>query len=425
MLSQLAPRVNNHRLRVGKLGASPNADSSLINIRNRFSRFKSSLKFTHSTSNHARNQELANEHQGFGDQTKTGEVGPLNVERIWSPITEDDLMHIRTGQGIDCFPETTSANDEGKKSSQTLQSINRNVNKERGSQHGKTTLERITNIKNQFPRFRSPFRIKSTASNIASGEKHFSNQKGCGDKTDEEAICIEDLKTPNLSATDDKLLLGGVGHYIDSMPETYPSITTGNESPMQNFVEPHSKELRIKNRKATLKCDKSPNRKLFVACGDSKIENMGSKNLFKCNVFIGTPEEIMTEQTHKKNASENYSAQSTSPMSCPKLGFIERRSGEITHASYVAMLNTERDEFENIKRITARRFWGLEQQFNCKITLSDKPSQMRARTVYKLEIQGASFREVAKCRNALPKFITEKLTTKAENTAEEMSLGNA
>ncbi|VUZ43893.1 unnamed protein product [Hymenolepis diminuta] len=417
MLSQLTPRVNNHRLRVGKLGASPNADSSLINVKNRFSRFKSSLKLTTFTNNHARNQDLPNRHQGFGDQTKTGEVGPLNVKRIWSPITENDLMHIRTGQGIDGISDATSANDEGKKSSQGSQSINGKENKERGSKHGKTTLERITNIKNQFPRFRSPFRIKSTASNIASHGKPFSNQKGCGNKTNEEAICIEDLKTQNLPATDDKLLLGGAGHYSDSVPATYPS--------MQNFVEPHGKELRVKNKKATLKCDKSPSRKLFIACGDSKIENTGSKNQFKCNVFIGTPEEIMAEQTNKKNAPDNHSAQSTSPMSCPRLGFIERRSGEITHTSYVAMLNTERDEFENIKRITARRFWGLEQQFNCKIMLSDKPSQMRARTVYKLEIRGTSFREVAKCRNALPKFITERLTTKAENTAEEIPLGNA
>lgn len=409
MLSQLASRLNTQRLRMGILGVSSNEDSNLINIKNRFPRFKSPLRFTNFAGNHAGNQELLSEHHEFGDRTNKREPRSLNSQGISSSANVDNRMHIRTEQDVDISPVATSSNVTGNESSETLQSITGHNIKTQRIEHEKNTLKRIFNIKNQFPRFRSPFRIRSSTCNIASHEKSFSDQKGCTNKNDEKATYIKDLKTLNSPKIEDKLLFG-VAQCGDNISASSSSNTNANKGT-------------IKNKKAILYCKKSLNPKSVIVCGDSKIENPCTKNQFKCNIYTINNGENITDQIDKQNTLVIRSAKTTSPRSCLKLGFIPRTSGVTTYTSYIAMLNTELNELEDIKRITARRFRGLEQQFNCKIMLSNKPSEMRARTVYKLEIQGPTFREVAKCRNALPKCITEKLITKAEIN-REMLLGD-
>ncbi|KAM3176614.1 hypothetical protein ACTXT7_006183 [Hymenolepis weldensis] len=404
MLSQLASKLNTQRIRMGKLGVSSNKDSNLIKIKNRFPRFKSPLRFTNFAGNHAGNQELLSDHHEFGDRTNNREPRSLNSRRISSSINMDNRMHIRTGQDVDISPLATSSNVTGNESSETLQSINGHNIKAQRTEHEKNTLKRIINIKNQFPKFKSPFRIRSSNCNIASHEKSFSDQKGCINKTDEKATYIKDLKTVNSLRIEDKLLFG-VAQCGDNISASSSSNTIANKGT-------------VKNRKTVLCCKNSLNQKSVIVCSDSKIKNPCTKNRFKCNIYATNHEEIITNQIDKQNALVIRSAKTTSPGSCSKLGFIPRTSGATTYTSYIAMLNTEVNELEDIKRITARRFRGLEQQFNCKIMLSDKPSEMRARTVYKLEIQGPTFREVAKCRNALPKCITEKLITKAEINRE-------
>ncbi|VUZ43877.1 unnamed protein product [Hymenolepis diminuta] len=409
MLSQLASRLNAQRLRMEKLGISSNEDSSLINKKNRFPRFKSPLRFKNFAGNHAGNQELPSEHHEVGDQINNREPRPLNSQRISSLINVANRMHIRTEQDVDIRPIATSSSVTGNESSETLQSISGHNIKAQRTEHEKNTLKRIFNIKNQFPRFRSPFRIRSSTCTIASHEKSFSDQKSCTNKNDEEETYIKDLKTLKSFKIEDKLVFG-VAQCGDSISASSSSNTIANKGT-------------IKNKKAIIYCKKSLNQKSVIVCGDSKIENACTKNQFKCNIHATNNGENITNQIDKQNTLVIRSATTTSPRSCSKLGFISRTSGATTYTSYIAMLNTELNELEDIKRITVRRFRGLEQQFNCKIILSSKPSKMRARTVYKFEIQGPTFREVAKCRNALPKCITEKLITKAEIN-REMFLGD-
>nr|CUU97463.1 hypothetical transcript [Hymenolepis microstoma] len=393
---------------MGKLGVSPKESSNHINIKNRFPRFKS----VHGITNFAGNQTDNHERQQYEKRNNSCESESFDPEK-GSLTNEDSWIHIRTGQDNDVSSVTTS-NAAGNEASEAVHSINKHNTKMQRIERGKNTLERIINIKKRFPRLRSPFKIRTDTCNIAS------YKGGC---RNEKVTNIGDQKTTNSSTIDTKLQPVRVVKCSDFIPTSSLPNAFSNEGTLRKVVEAPTKELSIQNKKSALKC-KIQNHGSVIACGDSKTEITCTNNQSKCTVYVISREEINTKQIGRQSTLDINDTQVTTPKSFPKLGFIERKSGGISYTSYVAMLNTERDTLADIRRITARRFWGLEQQFNCKIMLSNKPSKLRARTVYKLEIEGPTFREVAKCKNALPKCITEKLITEVETNREDMLLRN-
>ncbi|VDL58790.1 unnamed protein product [Hymenolepis diminuta] len=91
------------------------------------------------------------------------------------------------------------------------------------------------------------------------------------------------------------------------------------------------------------------------------------------------------------------------------LGFSKTQSGDIVYTAFIRMKNTRVDEYEILKKISARKITGLEKQLNCRIKLYEEAFKMRAQIVFKLEIRGSDYRDVLKCRNSLPNCITERL----------------
>ncbi|KAM3179815.1 hypothetical protein ACTXT7_017539, partial [Hymenolepis weldensis] len=91
------------------------------------------------------------------------------------------------------------------------------------------------------------------------------------------------------------------------------------------------------------------------------------------------------------------------------LGFSKTESGDIVYTAFIRMKNTRVDEYEILKKISARKVTGLEKQLNCRIKLHEEAFKMRAQIVFKFEIQGSDYRDVLKCRNSLPNCIIERL----------------
>ncbi|VDN98541.1 unnamed protein product [Rodentolepis nana] len=376
MLSQIVSRLNPQRLRMGKMGVSPKEGSNYTSIKNRFPK----VKPTHGNTNFAGNKASKYERQQHESRNNSGASESVNSEKI-SSINEDIWMHIKNGQDNDVSSMTTS-NAAGNEHSVAVHSVKGHNIKMQRTERGKNTLERIINIKKRFPKFRSPFRIRPDISNIAT------SKEGC---RNEKVTDIGDQKAIYSSTIDKKLLSDRVVKCCDFMPTSALS-NSSNEVNLRKTVAAPTKELNIRNIKPAIKY-KMPNQESVIACGDSKTENTCIKNRPRFNVHATTHEEFITRQMGKQNTSDFSSAQTTTLKSMPKLGFIERKADGMAYTSYVAMLNTESDTLANIRRITARRFWGLEQQFNCKITISNKPLKLRARTVYKLEIEGPTFSE--------------------------------
>lgn len=154
-----------------------------------------------------------------------------------------------------------------------------------------------------------------------------------------------------------------------------------------------------------------------LAAGDSSANANKLQTNFTDNEFTKSQDEA---RLHEQKYHSSYRDSCSYSKTRSKMGFIENNDDESTSISYIAFLNVEPADMEYIKEIMSRRFHGLEQQYNCRISISDKPCKMRARTGYMLEIKGSNSRDVAKCRNSLPKTLTDKLITKNENTNEEM-----
>ncbi|CDS35911.1 conserved hypothetical protein [Echinococcus multilocularis] len=109
--------------------------------------------------------------------------------------------------------------------------------------------------------------------------------------------------------------------------------------------------------------------------------------------------------------SEEFANRWVTPKPSPKLGFTETDAGDIILTAYLRMKGTGPDEYAYVKKTSERRLRGLQTQQNCKIKLYDEPTEQRTLMVHKLRIFGSSYREVVRCKNSLPRCITDRLIT--------------
>ncbi|VDM34092.1 unnamed protein product [Hydatigera taeniaeformis] len=108
------------------------------------------------------------------------------------------------------------------------------------------------------------------------------------------------------------------------------------------------------------------------------------------------------------------------PKPSPKLGFVETNTGDIIFTAYLRMKGTGPDEYTNVKKTSERRLKGLQTQQNCKIKLYDDPIEQRTLMVHKLRIFGPGYREVIRCKNSLPRCLTDRLITAHATLDENM-----
>lgn len=115
--------------------------------------------------------------------------------------------------------------------------------------------------------------------------------------------------------------------------------------------------------------------------------------------------------SHRINTPEESITRWVTPKPSPKLGFSETDTGDTIFTAYLRMKGTGPDEYVNVKKTSERRLKGLQTQQNCKIKLYDEPIEQRTLMVHKLRIFGPGYREVIRCKNSLPRCITDRLIT--------------
>ncbi|KAL5963210.1 hypothetical protein TSMEX_009020 [Taenia solium] len=119
--------------------------------------------------------------------------------------------------------------------------------------------------------------------------------------------------------------------------------------------------------------------------------------------------------------SEESATRWVTPKPSPKLGFYETDTGDMIFTAYLRMKGIGPDEYVNVKKTSERRLKGLQTQQNCKIKLYDAPIEQRTLMVHKLRIFGPGYREVVRCKNSLPRCITDRLITAHANLDEIMT----
>ncbi|VDN97447.1 unnamed protein product [Rodentolepis nana] len=107
------------------------------------------------------------------------------------------------------------------------------------------------------------------------------------------------------------------------------------------------------------------------------------------------------------------------------LGFSTTQCGDVIYTAFIRMKNARVDEYEILKKTSARKIAGLERQLKCKIKMYEEAFKMRAQIVFKFEIQGSNYRDVLKCRTSLPNSITERLVSADSFLEEDVARGLA
>ena len=423
MFAQLASRLNTRRLRFGRLGASPNDDSKLLNMEKRFARWKSPLKFRSAAVAAGGGGSYLND-AGLADGVGSNDPRTLapnsdtsSYSSVYANQPEEESSPARTigfgGIPPDRFndrhaqqamperlidvnrkPVSYVSNDANYREVISPNIIHTLIPIEETPIGNKICLKKSekfggklrniikdgsVNMKNQFGRFKSPFRIR--ADDRLSNERLLKEDHGYGDTNSK----------PN------NLISMEYEHNIDEIQTTYKH--QGDQS-MVTTMSAASKY-----------------RKSVDACGDFRNEKVISSGKNNPKYDASTGINKGTKSVHGKRNIPSHQSNSTA-------GFRLCKHNLIAYTAFIRMLTAEWEECENLRRMSARKLRGLEQQFNCSIELSDKPTQMRGKRVYKLEIRGASYREVTKCRNSLPNCLVERLITAAESTTEEMWLSD-
>uniref|UniRef100_A0A0V0J5S6 Uncharacterized protein n=1 Tax=Schistocephalus solidus TaxID=70667 RepID=A0A0V0J5S6_SCHSO len=103
------------------------------------------------------------------------------------------------------------------------------------------------------------------------------------------------------------------------------------------------------------------------------------------------------------------------------LGFRTLPGGDVVFTAYLPVPGQNELTWSRLRQRSERNMQGLRQQFNCDIKLYDKPARHRALPVHKLRIRGTSYRDVMRCKNALPDYIANSLITSKQHCDDVLS----
>ncbi|VDD76755.1 unnamed protein product [Mesocestoides corti] len=106
------------------------------------------------------------------------------------------------------------------------------------------------------------------------------------------------------------------------------------------------------------------------------------------------------------------------PKPSPKFGFTQIETGEVFLTAYLREQTAGTGEYAKIKKRSERSLKGLQCQQDCQIKLYDETTEWRTFVVHKIRIRGPGYREVIRCKNSLPRCISEHLITAHSNVDE-------
>ncbi|VDN31792.1 unnamed protein product [Dibothriocephalus latus] len=109
------------------------------------------------------------------------------------------------------------------------------------------------------------------------------------------------------------------------------------------------------------------------------------------------------------------------PQHSSGLGFRTLPGGDVVFTAYLSVPGQNEFTWSRLRQRSERNMKGLRQQFNCDIKLYDKLARHRALPVHKLRIRGTSYRDVMRCKNALPNYIANSLITSKQHCDDVMS----
>lgn len=124
----------------------------------------------------------------------------------------------------------------------------------------------------------------------------------------------------------------------------------------------------------------------------------------------------------KKSPLKSKAESQSLPRKRSVLGFELLPSGGVVFTAYLKIPGDQESEtgWRILRKKIERHLKGLERQFKCDIALSDKQSWFRATPVHELTILGGCFRDVLKCKSALPDIAQNLLITSEENSVNRL-----
>nr|VZI31134.1 unnamed protein product [Spirometra erinaceieuropaei] len=120
-------------------------------------------------------------------------------------------------------------------------------------------------------------------------------------------------------------------------------------------------------------------------------------------------------ETTASNTCQVATTEAVKRRNSNSLGFRTLPDGEVVFTAYLPVPGQNEFTWSRLRQRSERNIRGLRQQFNCDIKLYDKPARHRALPVHKLRIRGANYRDVMRCKNALPDYIANSLITSKQH----------
>ncbi|VDN15002.1 unnamed protein product [Dibothriocephalus latus] len=133
----------------------------------------------------------------------------------------------------------------------------------------------------------------------------------------------------------------------------------------------------------------------------------------------GTQKVATGEQLNKLQKHEGDCSLETST-SNPLLGFSTGSNGEVSFGAFIRLPQDGPQYLKSFCQRAERHLKGLQCQYNCKIHIAEEPVKYRATNVYHLTISGAAYRNVLRCKNGLPSFLSKLLITSHGNNEDFM-----